>query len=141
MAFRIKHALALAAIVVTAAIQGCTSGQSAEAYGKVGANTGTVYVSRPSQLVASGTSMNVKVNGNAVGSIGNGGCIRVTLPAGRHTIGGTDMWTEFLKSDRGGAHVDVRPGASTYVLITPTMHMPGQYFTFPANIMASGRRC
>lgn len=141
MAVRSNRALALAAIVVTAGIQGCTSGQSAEGYGKAGPNTSTVYVSRPSQFAGSGMSMNVKVNGNAVGSIGNGQCIKLTLPAGRYTISGTDMWSEFVKSDRGGAQVDVRPGSSAYVLITPTMHMPGQYFTFPANIMANGRPC
>jgi hypothetical protein len=135
------RALALACTIVVAALQGCASGQPPEAFGKAGANTGTVYVSRPSQLAAVGMAMNVYVDGAQVGSISNGQCIRLTLPAGRHAIKGRDAWPTLFDSGHGTVHVDVRPGSASYVVITPTMMMPGQYLIYPASIVPSGQRC
>jgi hypothetical protein len=136
-----RRALALAVTIATAAVQGCASGQPPEAFGKAGANTGTVYVSRPSQFVGSGMAMNVYVDGAQAGSISNGQCIRLTLPAGRHAVKGRDAWPTLFDSGHGTVHVDVRPGSASYVMITPTMMLPGQYFTYPASIMPSGQRC
>ena len=139
MAFRGLRRIELN-LIIAIIVQGCASG-SPEAYGKVGANTGNVYVSRPSQFAGSGMAMNVYVDDKQVGSIGNGQCIRLALAAGRHAIKGRDAWPKLLDSEHGTVHVDVRPGSSTYVVITPTMMLPGQYLIYPASIAPSGQRC
>ena len=139
MGFRFNGELALALIVAATVIQGGASGQPAQ--GTPGANSGTVYVSRPSQFAAALLSVSVNVDGKSVGRISDGGCIAVKLPPGRHTISGSDMWAGLFSSSGGAARVDVRPGSSTYVRISPTMIMPGSYLIYPASTMANGRRC
>jgi hypothetical protein len=139
MAFRSLCRIGLA-LIVAIAVHGCAGG-APEVYGKAGANTGNVYVSRPSQFVGSGMAMNVYVDGTQAGSISNGQCIRLTLPAGRHAIKGRDAWPQLLDSGHGTVQVDVRPGSSSYVVITPTMMLPGQYLTYPASVVPSGQRC
>jgi hypothetical protein len=137
MALRFKRDLARAVAIAMAVIQG-SSGISAQ--GRAGPNGGTVYVNRPSQIAGVAMWMNVNVDGKTVGSIGNDQCIKLVLPAGRYTIGGSDrLWPFSFSNNVVG--VDVRAGSSTYVLITPTLMMPGMYFNFPATVSATGRRC
>jgi len=142
MAFCFRYEMVLAVVGVTAMVQDCAGVQpAAGAQTTSSANTGMVYVSRPSQLAGAGLSVNVSVNGKSVGSIGNGECMKLTLAAGRHTISGSNMWGGIFTG--GGAlpvRIEVRPGASTHVLITPTVGA-GFNFTFPATVTATGRRC
>jgi len=139
MGSRFNGELAVAVIVATTVIQSGADGQPAQ--GTPGANNGTVYVSRPSKYAASLLSVSVNVDGKSVGRISDGGCIAVKLPPGRHTISGSDMWDGLLSSSGDTAQVDVRPGSSTYVQITPTIILPFSYLIYPASTMANGRRC
>jgi hypothetical protein len=121
----------------------CEHPSSALAQAKATPGTGTVYVSRPSQWVASLLSINVYVNGKNVGSISDGKCMKVTLPAGRHKIQGYDaLWTgQLWGSETGSVRVNVSAGAVTFVSITPTMIYPGQYIIYPATVSSKGRSC
>jgi hypothetical protein len=122
--------------------EGGASPKSAVLPGASGGNGGTVYVSRPSQLAGAGLSIDVRVNGKSVGAIGNGECIRLKLPPGRHVVGGGSSWGAPFSADGGAhpAHVHVGRGTTTNVVITPTP-LPGFSFIFPATITAGGRRC
>jgi hypothetical protein len=123
---------------------GCATGdaQNVVFQGASGANSGTVYVSRPSQLAGSGLAVDVHVDGKSVGSINNGGCMKVKLPAGRHTISGGSTWGAPF-SPSGGAQpveVNVGKGTSASVVITPIAG-PGFNFIFPTTVTATGSRC
>src|SRR5262249_834573 len=116
MAFRFRYEMVLVVVGVTAMVQDCAGVQPAGAQTTSSSNTGTVYVSRPSQFAGAGLSVTVSVNGKSVGSIGNGECMKLTLAAGRHTISGNNMWGGIFTG--GGAvpvRIEVRPGASTHV--------------------------
>lgn len=122
--------------------QGEATANSTVLPGASGANAGTVYVSRPSQFAGAGLSVDVRVDGKSVGSIGNGECMKVRLPASRHTISGGSSWGAPF-SPNGGArpvHVNVGRGTSNHVVITPRM-LPGYNFIFPATVTATGKRC
>jgi hypothetical protein len=121
----------------------CDRPPSALAQAKAAAGTGTVYVSRPSQWVASLLSIDVYVNGKKVGSISDGKCMKVTLPAGRHRIQGYDaLWTgQLWGSETGSVGVNVGVESVSFVSITPTMIYPGQYIIYPATVSSKGRSC
>jgi hypothetical protein len=137
-----KHVLVL---VFTAAVMLvlCGRSPSALAQAKAASDKGTVYVSRPSQWVASLLSINVYVNGKQVGSIGDGKCMKVTLPAGRHRIQGYDaLWTgQLWGSKTGSVDVNVSAQSVAFVSIIPTMIYPGQYIIYPATVSSRGRSC
>ena len=136
MAFHFPFRIALASIVATTAWVG-----PLEAQGTSSSNLATIYISRPTQFAGAGLSVDVQVDGKSVGSISNGGCMRLRLPAGRHTVSGGNMWGGiFSGGGRRVARLQVGPGGSIYVLITPTV-LPGYNFMFPATVMATGRRC
>lgn len=140
MDFHFKSKMVVAALGLAAVVQGHTGIHPAAAQGTSHSNTGTVYVSRPSQFVAVALSVNVNVNGKTVGSIDNGQCMKVVLPVGRHTISGSNMWGNPFSGGAAPVRVEIRPGASTYVLITPTPEM-GYNIIFRATVTAAGRRC
>jgi hypothetical protein len=132
----------LAGGCATVDAQGNATTKSVVLQGASGANSGTVYVSRPSQLAGAGLSVDVDVDGKSVGSISNGECMKLKLAAGRHTISGGSTWGAPF-SPNGGARpvqVDVGRGTTTFVLITPTV-LPGFNFAFPASVNATGNRC
>jgi hypothetical protein len=117
--------------------------QPAMAQEKAAAAAGTVYVSRPSVWAGSLVTMNVYVNDKKAGSISDGKCIKLTLPAGRHKIQGYDpLWMgQLWGSDTGSVRVTVSGDSVTFVSITPTVVYPGQYTIYPARIVSNGRRC
>jgi hypothetical protein len=86
--------------------------------------------------------MDVHVNGKKVGSIGNGQCIRVSLPPGRHRILGRFPVTLPL-FEPTIVPVDITVGADsvTYVLITPITSLPSYHVTAHAQVVKAGRRC
>jgi hypothetical protein len=118
-----------------------TSAIAQVAQGKAGANAGTVYISRPSQWVAYFISINITANGKPVGSISDGQCIRVTLPAGRYTISGIDAFSAPFRIRPDSVNVSVRESAASYVVITPRQIFPGNYTIYEHRLVSSGRRC
>ena len=137
MTFGFSYRLAFGFLAATVAWTGGLAAQ-----GSSTSNTGTIYVRRPSQFAGIGLSVDVHIDGRSVGSISNGGCMRLRLPAGRHTVSGGNMWGGlFSGGGRREARFTVSPGGSIYVLITPTMLLPSSNFIFPATVMATGRRC
>lgn len=140
MRFLVKRHLALALVTLALGIQASVVAPVSMAQGKTSANTGTLYVSRPSAWVASALSLNITANGKTVGSISDGQCARVILPAGQYTISGLDVWSAFrIRPD--SVTVSVRQGSASYVVITPRLIFPGNYMIYQHQVVPSGRRC
>jgi hypothetical protein len=116
---------------------------SALAQAKAAASTGTVYVSRPSVWAASALRIHVLVNGKAVGSIGDGQCLKVTLPTGRHKVHGhvPSLLGQLFDTNTESVQVNVTSASATFVSITPTVMFPGQYIVYPAAVSSKGRSC
>ena len=136
-----KRALALALAAVMLVL--CDHPPSALAQAKAAAGTGTVYVSRPSAWAASALRIHVLVNGKAVGSIGDGQCLKVTLPTGRHKVHGhvPSLLGKPFDSNTDSVQVNVTSDSATFVSITPTAIFPSQYIIYPATVSSKGRRC
>ncbi len=141
--FRLSHLLIFTLLALTA--QGC-AGPPPGPVGAVSANTGIVYVSRESLYVGSLAVVSVRVDNVPVGSIANGQCIRLNLPAGKHTIHGVDALGGGLMSDLIGpgssaVTVSVQPGQSIHVRIVPSFNLPGKYLSSGAMVTPSGPTC
>lgn len=131
--------LAIAAVVSML----CEHPPSALAQAKAAPGTGTVYVSRPSVWAASALRIHVLVNGKAVGSIGDGQCLKVTLPTGRHKVHGhvPSLLGQLFDSSTDSVQVNVRSDSATFVSINPTVIFPSQYIVYPATVSSKGRSC
>jgi hypothetical protein len=116
---------------------------SALAQVKAAAGTGTVYVSRPSAWAASALRINVLVNGKAVGSIGDGQCLKVTLPTGRHKVHGhvPSLLGQLFDTDTNSVQVNVTSDLPTFVSINPRVIFPSQNIVYPATVSSKGRSC
>ena len=130
------YRIALAILITTTAWI-----EAPAAQGSSSSNLATIYISRPTQFAGAGLSVDVQVDGKSVGSINNGGCMRLRLPVGRHTVSGGNLWGGiFTGGGRREARLEVKPGESIHVLITPSV-LSGYSFIFPVTVMATGQRC
>jgi hypothetical protein len=131
--------LAFAAVVLAL----CEHPSSAWAQAKATSGTGTVYVSRPSVWAASALRIRILVNGKAVGSIGDGQCLKVTLPAGGHKVHGevVSVLGPVFDSNTDSVQVTVASGSAMFVSITPTAIFPTQHIIYPVKAASKGRSC
>jgi hypothetical protein len=101
------------------------------------AGSGTVYVSRDSAFVGSLVGIDIAIDGKVLGSVSNGGCTRLQIPAGRHSIGSPNFWGTV----RDGATINVPSGGHVYVTAIVKVEFPGPVSWAAMVVTAKGRRC
>lgn len=109
----------------------------------------TVILRRANFSVYSASSANVLLDGTPVGTISNGQCVRLTIPAGNHNL----QLTNGLFSDIGGAlgnalasalevyNVKAQAGQRLYYSAKPVYDGPNTGWLFEVSQQASGRAC
>lgn len=114
-----------------------------------GGNTATVFLQRADVWMASATSANVLLNGERIGTVSNGQCVRLKIPAGKHTM----QLTTGVFGDFGAAlgnalakaldtqNVKAKPGQRLFYTARPVWDGPGTVPYFTVSQQASGRAC
>ncbi len=111
--------------------------------------TATIYLTRANARVYSASAANVLLDGRQIGTITNGQCVRLTIPAGNHNL---QLTTGFL-SNLGGAlgnalasslkayNVKARAGQRLHYGAKPVYNGPNTGWLFSVSQQASGRPC
>ena len=107
---------------------------------------GTVYFNRPAGFNAAFTYPDVIIDGRKVGTIGNGECHRVRLPAGHHKIVIRDQRSLLSRFgvELNAARVNVWNGASLFISVQAQQELDEFNESSPAYDMlvsSKGRRC
>jgi hypothetical protein len=105
--------------------------------GATAASTGTVYVSRDNAFVSSLSNLDISIDGTIVGTVANGGCVKLTVPAGTRVIGSPNFWG----STRESATIKVTSGGTVYVTAVPKVEWPGPVHWAAMVVSPKGRRC
>jgi hypothetical protein len=105
--------------------------------GSAAAASGTVYVSRDNAFISSLSNLDISIDGAVVGTVANGGCVKLTVPAGTRVIGSPNFWG----NTRESATIKVSSGGTVYVTAVPKMEWPGPVHWAAMVVSAKGRRC
>jgi hypothetical protein len=100
------------------------------------AGTGTIYVSRGSGLFGSAS---IAVDGNVVGTVGYGECIRIQVAAGKRVVTSPNFFGTFYP--RARVTVNVPAGGHVYIFAKPSVEFPGPVYWDALSVEAKGRRC
>jgi hypothetical protein len=101
------------------------------------AGSGTIYVNRESTFINMLGNLDIAVDGKVLGSVENGGCTKIQVPAGKHVVGSPN----FFGSVRDSATVSVPSGGHVYILAQPRMEYPGPVYWTAMRQLPKGRRC
>ena len=114
-----------------------------------GGNTATIFLRRADVWMASASSANVLLNGKRIGTVSNGQCVRLKIPAGDHTMHlttgvfgdlGAALGNALAKS-LGTQNVKAKPGQRLFYSARPVWDGPGTVPRFTVSQQASGRAC
>ena len=78
--------------LVLLCLTGCAAGPPPPVFGPIainaaeGKNTSTIILNRANARVLGHNSGEITLNGNKIGEIKNGQCVRLTIPAGNHNL-------------------------------------------------------
>jgi hypothetical protein len=99
---------------------------------------GTIYVSRDETLVSALMSTDIAVDSKVMGSVANGGCIKLSVPAGTRVIGAPSFIFGLV---RESATIKVAAGSQIFVKAIPKMEWPGPVHWAAMVVTPKGRRC
>jgi hypothetical protein len=114
-----------------------------------GGNTATIFLRRADVWMASASSANVLLDGERIGTVSNGQCVRLKVPAGNHNLQLTAGFLADLGSALGNAvarslkiyNVKAKPGQRLYYSSKPVWDGPGTVPRFTVLQEASGQPC
>lgn len=144
--------LPLCAILVTLAGCATTTGPVEEPKtisAATGGKTAIVYLRRADVWMASAESANILLDGKRIGTVSNGQCVRVRIPAGDHHMQVTTGFLADLGAALGNAvarsletqNAKARPGQRLYFSAKPRWDGPGTVPYFTVTREASGQAC
>lgn len=149
-----KQSTLAAPLLLGTLAAGCATGPppvfepAAISVGK-GSDTLTVFMNRQNGGPLASANANLLFDGDVIGTIGNGQCVRLTLPAGNHnltaavdrfgSLGGS--MGQALASAFNSYNVQGAPGQTLYFEVKPHYDSPQVGWLFYTSKVASGRTC
>ncbi len=114
-----------------------------------GSGTGTLYLSRPDHRVFGHEDAYIILDGQNVGTISNGQCVRLTISSGKHQIQVSPNAFANFGAAIGAAlakafkyrNVDMKAGGRLYYQATPYYDSPQVGWMFSTTKKTSGRSC
>ncbi len=114
-----------------------------------GGNTAIIFLRRANVTMASASSANVLLDGKRIGTVSNGQCVRLRIPAGNHTMHLTtgvfgDLGAALgnaIANSLGTQNVKAKRGQRLFYSAKPVWDGPGTVPRFTISQQASGQAC
>lgn len=114
-----------------------------------GGNTAIIFLRRANVTMASASSANVLLDGKRIGTVSNGQCVRLRIPAGDHTMHLTtgvfgDLGAALgnaIANSLGTQNVKAKRGQRLFYSARPVWDGPGTVPRFTVTQQASGKAC
>ncbi len=114
-----------------------------------GQNSGTIFLNRQNARQLGFVTADILLNGERVGKITNGQCVRLTVPAGSHNLQLTEGNFGAIGAALGNAiaksigkyNVKITKGQQLHYFAQPVYDSPNVGWLFQTTQQTSGRKC